>query len=55
MASLPHRHAANRGHVGQLSDAVDNPREFSNFFYADGRYIANARQQLQEVVEALKK
>lgn len=51
--ALSHRHAADCCHVYNVGDEIDDPGQLANLFDADRRDVADARQQLQEVVEAL--
>lgn len=49
-----YRHAAHCGHVGQLSYTVNYSRRLTKICDEDGGDVADAAQQLQAVVEALR-
>lgn len=51
---IPYRHAADRCHVYDVGDGVDDLSQPAYLLDAHGGDVADARQQLQEVVEALK-
>ena len=50
-----HRHAPDGTDVHKVGDEVDDPSQLADLSEADGGDVADARQQLQGIVEALQK